>query len=109
MDISLKNRGQHYFPDHKLIKILQKKSLAIWAFTMFTVMSGAFVAGNDAGLIYNTYPLMADRWFPSDYFHPYMNPIQNLFENGTAVQFNHRFFAHVLAFGMFASWMSIVN
>ena len=55
MDISLKNRGQHYFPDHKLIKILQKKSLAIWAFTMFTVMSGAFVAGNDAGLIYNTY------------------------------------------------------
>ena len=61
------------------------------AFTFFVAMSGAFVAGNDAGLIYNTYPMMADRWFPSDYFHPYMNPIQNLFENGTAVQFNHRY------------------
>ena len=31
------------------------------AFLFLTVMSGAFVAGNDAGLVYNTYPMMADR------------------------------------------------
>ena len=77
-------------PDHKLVNVLKKKSMAMAAFTFFVAMSGAFVAGNDAGLIYNSYPMMADRWFPSDYFHPYMNPIQNIFENGTAVQFNHR-------------------
>ena len=40
MDISFKNRGPHYFPDHKLVNILKKKSLAIWGFTMLTVMSG---------------------------------------------------------------------
>merc|ERR1712131_39316 len=103
MDISLKNRGQHYFPDHKLIKILQKKPLAIWAFTMFTVMSGAFVAGNDAGLIYNTYPLMADRWFPSDYWHPYLDETwRNFFENHANVQFNHRALAHLLILGVVA-------
>jgi len=39
-------------------------------------ITGAFVAGNDAGLIYNTYPLMGDRFFPSDYFNPYMGKIQ---------------------------------
>jgi cytochrome c oxidase assembly protein subunit 15 len=105
LDISVKNKGAPALPDHKLVNVLKKKSMAMAAFRFFVAMSGAFVAGNDAGLIYNTYPMMADRWFPSDYFHPYMNPIQNLFENGTAVQFNHRFFAHVLAFGMFASWM----
>ena len=77
-------------PDHKLVNVLKKKSMTMAAFTFFVAMLGAIVAGNDAGLIYNTYPMMADRWFPSDYFHPYMNPIQNLFENGTAVQFNHR-------------------
>ena len=40
MDISFKNRGPHFFPDHKLVNILKKKSLAIWGFTMLTVMSG---------------------------------------------------------------------
>jgi len=105
LDISTKNKGYPALPDHKLVNVLKKKSMAMAAFTFFVAMSGAFVAGNDAGLIYNTYPMMADRWFPSDYFHPYMNSVQNLFENGTAVQFNHRFFAHLLAAGMFASWI----
>ena len=89
-DIFKSEKGAPALPDHKLVNVLKKKSMAMAAFTFFVAMSGAFVAGNDAGLIYNTYPMMADRWFPSDYFHPYMNPIQNLFENGTAVQFNHR-------------------
>ena len=33
-----------------------------------TMVSGAMVAGLDAGLIYNTWPTMAGRWWtPSDY------------------------------------------
>jgi len=105
LDVTTKNKGHPVLPDHRLVNVLKKKSMAMAAFTFFVAMSGAFVAGNDAGLIYNTYPMMADRWFPSDYYHPYMNSVQNLFENGTAVQFNHRVFAHLLAFGMLASWL----
>lgn len=50
---------------------------------------GAFVAGLDAGLIYNSFPKMADRWIPSDILA--MSPaLKNFFENPTTVQFDHR-------------------
>ncbi|XP_055603426.1 cytochrome c oxidase assembly protein COX15 homolog [Uranotaenia lowii] len=54
-----------------------------------TAMSGAFVAGLDAGLIYNSFPKMADRWIPSDILA--MSPaLKNFTENPTTVQFDHR-------------------
>nr|CAD7263088.1 unnamed protein product [Timema shepardi] len=31
-----------------------------------TAVSGAFVAGLDAGLVYNSFPKMADKWVPDD-------------------------------------------
>lgn len=50
---------------------------------------GAFVAGLDAGLVYNSFPKMADRWIPSDLFA--LEPKwKNFFENPTATQFVHR-------------------
>ena len=53
------------------------------------MLTGAFVAGLDAGLTYNTWPKFADRWIPSDLFA--MSPKwKNIFENATTVQFNHR-------------------
>ena len=61
---------------------------------MFTAMyyfivSGAFVAGLDAGLVYNSFPLMAGRIIPSDIF-AYAPWLSNFTENPTTVQFNHR-------------------
>jgi len=36
-----------------------------------TVVSGAFVAGNDAGQAYNTFPMMGDVWVPDEVrIHP---------------------------------------
>lgn len=59
---------------------------------LVTVISGAFVAGMKAGLIYNTFPLMGDRLIPAEYAH--MTPFWlNWFENPAAIQFNHRLLA----------------
>lgn len=62
--------------------------------------TGAFVAGLDAGLVYNEWPLMggritppADELFSSDYAKSSDKSDlwwRNLFENPTTVQFNHR-------------------
>ncbi|CAD6238946.1 GSCOCG00008570001-RA-CDS [Cotesia congregata] len=54
-----------------------------------TALSGAFVAGLDAGLIYNSFPKMADKWIPDDIlaFYPFL---RNFTENPTTVQFDHR-------------------
>ncbi|MEQ8166334.1 MAG: COX15/CtaA family protein [Alphaproteobacteria bacterium] len=61
--------------------------LLAWVFLV--ILSGAFVAGLDAGLAYNTFPLMGGEWVPPDLFH--LTPAwRNFFENVTLVQFDHR-------------------
>ncbi|PNF31568.1 Cytochrome c oxidase assembly protein COX15-like protein [Cryptotermes secundus] len=54
-----------------------------------TALSGAFVAGLDAGLVYNSYPKMADKWIPDDIM-AFTPKVRNITENPTTVQFNHR-------------------
>lgn len=57
-----------------------------------TVISGAFVAGIDAGLVYSEFPKMGGRWIPQDIFA--LSPLLvNFFENTTTVQFDHRVMA----------------
>jgi len=64
--------------------------LAGWIF--FVAISGAFVAGLHAGLIYNTFPLMDGRLFPAGLLgaHPW---ITSFFADVTTVQFDHRVLA----------------
>lgn len=57
-----------------------------------TILFGAFVAGLRAGLMYNTFPLMAGHLVPPGLFA--MEPVwRNFFENPVAVQFIHRVIA----------------
>jgi cytochrome c oxidase assembly protein subunit 15 len=69
-----------------------------------TILAGGFTAGLHAGLIYNTFPLMDGRLFPEGYadLHPFL---LNLFENVTAVQFDHRLLATLTAL---AAWTTII-
>lgn len=59
-----------------------------------TMISGAFVAGLDAGLTYNTFPLMDGAWVPRG-LHALDPAWRNHFENITTVQFQHRALAVV--------------
>jgi len=71
---------------------LRSGSLIIVYCTFITIISGAFVAGLDAGLTYNTFPLMDGQWVPAGIL--VMSPWWvNLFENTAAVQFTHRLIA----------------
>ena len=56
---------------------------------------GAFVSGLDAGMIYQSWPLMSDAFFPNDI--TILN-IKNLldFDNHSLVQFYHRNLAYFL-------------
>ena len=57
-----------------------------------TVLSGAFVAGNDAGRAFNTWPMMGDEWIPAEIMD--IQPMwRNFFENTATVQFDHRVLA----------------
>jgi cytochrome c oxidase assembly protein subunit 15 len=61
-----------------------------------TIVAGGFVAGNHAGLAYNTFPLMDGALVPSSYAD--LSPfLRNLTENVAAVQFDHRLLATMTA------------
>ena len=79
-----------------------------------TVLSGALVAGLDAGLIYNEFPYMGLGFIPSDMWalstesasNPYpISWIRNLLENPSAVQFNHRVLAMTTSSVILGLWM----
>eukprot|EP00040_Diaphanoeca_grandis_P015834 m.81271 g.81271 ORF g.81271 m.81271 type:complete len:470 (+) comp25402_c0_seq1:53-1462(+) len=62
-----------------------------------TVFSGAFVAGNLAGLAYSDWPLMGGKIIPDgikDGWNFYSPRFRNVFENAALVQFDHRILAY---------------
>ena len=76
----------------KLSKNIRYAAIANGVLVATTVVSGAFVAGNDAGRAFNTWPMMGDDWVPAEILE--MQPIwRNFFENTATVQFDHRMLA----------------
>jgi len=68
---------------------LRKMVISSKALVFLTLVSGAFVAGLDAGLVYNSFPKFADRWIPEDLLS-FSPALRNVTENPTCVQFDHR-------------------
>jgi cytochrome c oxidase assembly protein subunit 15 len=65
------------------------------ALILFQIVAGAFVAGLDAGMGYNTWPLMDGSLVPAGLGA--MQPLwRNLFENAMTVQFDHRMIAYAI-------------
>ena len=62
-------------------------NLLLFFVIFITIIAGSFVAGMDAGLMYNTYPLMNDNFLPDDYLSL---GILDPFENPGSAQFHHR-------------------
>ena len=88
----------------KLIKNFKSKVHGLAALTFFTAISGAFVAGLDAGLIYNEFPLMGgNRIIPSDIWDKKLG-LRNPFENPACAQFNHRILAISTVTGISVLW-----
>ncbi len=75
-------------------------SLATIALTALTIIAGAFVAGMDAGLLYNEYPFMGEGLLPVEYGE---QGLSDPFENPASAQFHHRWiavFAVLAVFGL---------
>lgn len=73
---------------------------------LLVVISGAFVAGLNAGLIYNTFPLMDGQIIPDGLYD--LTPwYANWFENIMTVQFNHRILGLTLVGLIAATWWRI--
>lgn len=85
------------------LKPFRRMTKGVFGMVFITAMTGALVAGLDAGMIYNTFPKMGDGYMPPK--DELMDPMfarksdksdlwwRNILENPTTVQFDHRVFA----------------
>ena len=83
VNYNVKNKLHIYYPMGFLILVF------------IQIAIGAFVSGMDAGLIYNSWPLMGNTYFPND------NVLSNLFKlsafnDPSLVQFMHRNLAYLI-------------
>lgn len=78
-------------------------SLILLPLLFIQIGMGALVAGLDAGLTYNTFPLMDGHWVPEGLWT--LTPTwRNFFENVTMVQFQHRWMAKFVGLAYIAFW-----
>eukprot|EP01112_Ceratiomyxa_fruticulosa_P012195 TRINITY_DN3368_c0_g2_i4.p1 TRINITY_DN3368_c0_g2~~TRINITY_DN3368_c0_g2_i4.p1 ORF type:complete len:293 (+),score=32.71 TRINITY_DN3368_c0_g2_i4:379-1257(+) len=102
--LNLNVSGNELAKTIKTIKTLRFGAPLISGLVFITALSGAFVAGLDAGLIYNTFPYMGGKLIPSDIIDNKIKPkFRNMFENAVTVQFEHR----VLAITTFSSILTL--
>jgi cytochrome c oxidase assembly protein subunit 15 len=87
---------------------LSRPAAALLGLAFVTVLSGAFVAGLHAGLVYNTFPTMGGHWLPPELWS--LAPgWRNLFDNVVTVQFDHRVLALAVLAGCVAIWVACLR
>jgi cytochrome c oxidase assembly protein subunit 15 len=86
-------------------KVASSPGWPVWGLLVLIeiqLVAGAFVAGIDAGMGYNTWPLMDGQLIPRGL--DVMDPLwRNLFENALTVQFIHRMIAYALV--AYVGWL----
>ncbi len=91
-------------PPRLTLRGLRKYSGILTTLIFVTAIAGAFVAGIDGGMAYNSFPLMGGRFVPAGYFT--LDPWwKNVFENVAAVQFNHRWIGVLTFTSIVAVWL----
>jgi cytochrome c oxidase assembly protein subunit 15 len=75
--------------------------LAISVLILLTLIFGAFVAGLNGGLVYNTFPLMGGQLVPGEAFDSVVSP----FEDPVTAQFIHRWLAMAVVVLVIALWL----
>lgn len=75
----------------------RRATKSLLAVVLLQIYLGALVAGMDAGLTFNTWPLIDGSFIPAPERLLFEKPLwRNFFENALAVQFNHRMMAYIL-------------
>jgi len=87
-------------------KIQFRMPILIFALIFLTIIAGAFVAGMNAGLLYNHFPLMGNGFIPVEYGE---KGLLDPFENPASAQFHHRWLALIAICGVVFLWRSAIK
>jgi cytochrome c oxidase assembly protein subunit 15 len=96
--------------DRAVPRRLRFEAAALLILVLMQIYAGALVAGLDAGLSYNTWPLIEGGLIPSGDRLWFLAPAwRNFFENDLMAQFNHRMVAYLLCFAVVLHLIDVVR
>ncbi|MCK9481215.1 MAG: COX15/CtaA family protein [Bacteroidia bacterium] len=91
-------------------KSIKTLSLTTFLILIIQIIYGAFVAGTHAGFMYNTWPMMGDKWIAPDVGEVLANNgLISLIDNPLSVQFIHRTVALILLALVLYIWLKRKN
>jgi len=91
---------------HDSCKKMTVPTILLGMLIFVTILSGGLVAGLDAGLIFNTFPLMDGRFIPAEYMD-YQPVHRAFFEHIPTVQWDHRVLALSVFSGVVLLWIAL--
>lgn len=99
------------YPKRKLVPKSVKNLIKItYAILIVQIIWGAFVAGLDAGLIHNHWPLMSEGKLIHETVFIEQKPVyKNFIEGKSGVQFIHRYVAYIVVALIIAIWFKTKN
>lgn len=103
---NLRNRPEDR-PDPDAAQTLNKRTLGIIILILITITSGGFVAGTDAGFVYNDFPFMGGDIVPEGYLGEDGFSLLSIFNETGTIQFNHRVLAITTVGLTIALWLSM--
>jgi heme a synthase len=82
----------------------------IFILVMLQIIAGAFVAGLDAGLVYNTFPKMDNKWIADGVWWAWnKGGFIGVIDSLAGVQFIHRYIAYVVVVVILWGWFKFSN
>lgn len=104
-EILLLCRKQHDLLQSRRARVVNVEQVAGWLIGLVALqlLSGAIVAGNDAGTSFPTWPLMNGEFIPANSFNakPW---ISNFISNSSLVHFNHRMLGYLVLLVTVGFW-----
>ena len=83
---------------------LKRHGWISFALLALTIIWGAFVAGLDAGMVYNTWPKMGAHWLPQE-----LTALSLIFNEPVSVQFVHRWIAIIAGISVITFALRVKN
>lgn len=90
-------------PEEPASPTARRWAIGLIVLLVIQIIWGAFVAGLNAGYLYNTFPKMQGHWLPP--YWDLLKPVWiNLMDNPATVQFIHRVLGTLLVLGTVVAW-----
>lgn len=103
---------QNQYKPHLKTKPINNHKRLFFLFFILLILQivyGAFVAGLDAGQLYNTWPKMGDEWIANGVFNGNLFTVIHAPENVATIQFIHRTLAVIVVLLVGGLWFSALR